>query len=329
MTASPIDWDRLRRLRAVFLDGGAERTDYWADSGLLDDYDRTFGARIRWKWEFVLGELASLGWRAPEGVVVDWGCGSGVASRALFAANALAPADAELRTWDRSPAAMRFTAARVAAEHPALRVAHGEPPRGPIGTLLVSHVITELTTDALGALVELARRASAVLWVEPGTPHASRVLLRAREALRESHAPVAPCPHGERCPLVGGGGGTNPADWCHQFAEPPPAVFTSAHWARFSRELSIDLRSLPVSFLVLDRRPRSPLPSDATRLIGRPRVLKGHALVTGCGRGGIRERRIAKRVAPRLFRAADREELPGLASWVIDGDALVDVIPLA
>ena len=83
MSDGSIGWERLRRLRAVFLDGAADAADYWSDTALLDDYDRTFGARIRWKWEFVLDELAQLGWRAPAGLVLDWGCGTGVASRAL------------------------------------------------------------------------------------------------------------------------------------------------------------------------------------------------------------------------------------------------------
>lgn len=324
MSASAIDWERLRRLRGVFLDGATERADYWADSALLADYDRTFGARIRWKWDFVLGELASLGWRAPDGLVLDWGCGPGVASRALLAAGAVAPSGARVRLWDRSPAAMRFAAARVAAERPGVPVDHGEPPREPLGTLLVSHVLTELAAETLSALVELARRASAVVWVEPGTPQASRALIAVREALRGALAPVAPCTHAERCPLARAGEPSR--DWCHQFADPPPEVFTSAEWARFGSELAIDLRSLPVSFLVLDRRPRSPLPPGATRLIGRPRVLKGHALVSGCDPSGVHERRVSKRAVPRLFRAAGRAELPSLARWVVDGDALADAI---
>lgn len=324
MNGASIDWERLRRVRAVFLDGAAEAADYWTDTGLLDDYDRTFGTRIRWKWEFVLGELARVGWRAPDGMVLDWGCGTGVASRALFAADAIAPAAARVRVWDRSPAAMRFTAARFAADHPGVAVVHGESPQEAIATLLVSHVVTELAPEALAALIGLARRATAVVWVEPGTPRASRALIRAREALSDVLGPIAPCTHPEPCPLAGGGASR---DWCHQFATAAPEAFTSSHWARFSRELTIDLRSLPVSFLVLDRRPRSPLPRDATRLIGRPRVLKGHALVTGCGASGVRERRISKRASPGLFRVADRSELPSLSRWAVEGDALVAAAP--
>jgi len=317
-----IGWERLRRLRAVFLDGAADAADYWSDTALLDDYDRTFGARIRWKWEFVLDELAQLGWRAPAGLVLDWGCGTGVASRALFAADSTAPADAPARLWDRSPAAMRFAAARLAAENPRLDVTHGETPRGEIGTLLVSHVTSELSHEALVALVELARRATAVLWVEPGTPAASRALIGAREALRGVLDPVAPCSHAAPCPLADGAG-PSARDWCHQFASPPPEAFTSAHWARFARELTIDLRSLPVTFLALDRRPHAPLPPDATRLIGRPRVLKGHVRVTGCDGSGVHERRISKRVSPELFRDADCNRVPSLARWRVTADSLI------
>jgi ribosomal protein RSM22 (predicted rRNA methylase) len=217
---------------------------------------------------------------------------------------------------------MRFASARLQGEHPELVVESGLEPRGPLGTVLVSHVITELSPPALAELVGVASRAAAVVWVESGTSLASHALIRIREALRDTLHPVAPCPQGETCGLVGA---THERDWCHQFAVPPAEAFTSAHWARVSRELGIDLRSLPVSFLVLDRRRPSPLPAGATRLLGRPRVLKGRASMLGCSAHGVREHRLLKRTAPDLFRAASRGEVPSLGAWRLEGDDVIDV----
>ena len=57
-----IDWKgpdgrRLTELRQRFLEGGA-LDDYWKDEHLVDLYDRTFGARISWKWIEVLDRVA-------------------------------------------------------------------------------------------------------------------------------------------------------------------------------------------------------------------------------------------------------------------------------
>ncbi len=313
-----IDWERLRRLRAAFLDGSAGRSDYWSDEGLLADYDATLGARIRWKWEFALGQLAELGWAAPDGVVVDWGSGTGIATRA-FCASFRARS---VRLVDRSALAVRFASTRLGAEHPELAVASGLDSSAPVGTLLVSHVLSELSSTARAELVSLVRCATATIWVESGTPTASATLVEIRERLRGELHPVAPCTHGEPCGLAAPG---HERDWCHQFAPTPAEVFTSAHWARASRELGLDLRSLPVSFLVLDRRSPPRRPAGATRLVGRPRIRKGHALVTGCDASGVHERTVSKRRAPELFRACQRGELPSVGVWTCD-DARVTAI---
>lgn len=313
-----IDWERLRRLRAAFLDGTAGRSDYWSDEGLLADYDATLGARIRWKWEFALAQLAELGWTAPDGVVADWGAGTGIATRAFCAAFEAR----SVRLVDRSALAVRFASTRLGAEHPELAIASGLDSSAPIGTLLVSHVLSELSSAARSELIALVRRATATIWVESGTPAASATLVEIRETLRGELHPVAPCTHGETCGLAVPG---HERDWCHQFSSPPAEAFTSAHWARVSRELGLDLRSLPVSFLVLDRRSPPRLPAGATRLVGRPRIRKGHALVAGCDASGVHERAVSKRQAPELFRACQRGELPSVGVWRCD-DARVTAI---
>ena len=113
------------------------------------------------------------------------------------------------------------------------------------------------------------------------------------------------------------------AHWCHHFATPPPEVFTDGNWARFGAFAGIDLRSLPLSFLVLDRRPMTPQPPPATRVIGRPRVYKGYALLLGCCAEGLCERRLTKRRMPDKFRELKKERSPSLQIWECAGAEIV------
>ena len=80
------------------------------------------------------------------------------------------------------------------------------------------------------------------------------------------------------------------------------------HWARFAKIAGVDLRSLPLSFLVLDKRP-VPQP-DGMRVIGRPRVYKAHALLLGCDSSGVRDYRQTKREQPDQFRRLKKGKIP-------------------
>ena len=80
------------------------------------------------------------------------------------------------------------------------------------------------------------------------------------------------------------------------------------NWARFAKIAGVDLRSLPLSFLVLDKRPRPQ--SAEVRVIGRPRVYKAHALLLGCDASGVRDYRQTKREQPDEFRRLKKGELP-------------------
>jgi ribosomal protein RSM22 (predicted rRNA methylase) len=194
------------------------------------------------------------------------------------------------------------------------------------GTLLVSHVLTELSPRQTDELANLANRATAIVWVEPGTFDASRALIAVRERLRGTLHLVAPCTHQAACGMLAPG---RERYWCHHFATSPPEAFTDGRWARWAREMGIDLRSLPLAYLVLDRRPPAPLPPGAVRLIGRPRVQKAYALLCGCDKTGVHERRLAKRAFPQEFRDARRDCLDSLQTWECDGDAVTRLCPLA
>ena len=94
-------------------------------------------------------------WTPPPGELLDWGCGSGIAGRAFldyFGQDAVTT----LRLWDRSPRAVQFAAGRARQKYPGLAVQSGLPDS--LATLLISHVLTELTPEQTEALADFARR---------------------------------------------------------------------------------------------------------------------------------------------------------------------------
>ncbi len=305
----PPEGPALERLRAIFLSGAGTERDYWESETDLAAYDATFAQRIGWKWDHVLDELERRGWRPPPGPVLDWGCGSGVAARALldwFGTDHVAG----LYYWDRSALARRFAVARARQKYPGLEVSEGWP-AGP-ALVLVSHVLTELQPGDLESLLAGLAGTQAVVWVEPGTHESSRRLIQVRERLRGRFHVVAPCGHGGACGLLAPG---LEAHWCHHFAAPPPGVFTDPFWGRFARDLGVDLRSLPVSYLVLDRRPAPPLPPGTVRLIGRPRLYKAHAAALACDASGLAEVALYARDLPAVFRDWRKGRCPGWQVW--------------
>jgi len=307
-----IDWVALERMRLAFLGGTAGAADYWLNEADVVGYDATFAQRIGWKWDFVLQELHQRGWTPPLGGVLDWGCGSGVAGRAFIDHFGVTSAK-RLRLWDRSGLAMTYAARRAGEKYPGLKVEMAALPESAAGqTLLISHVLTELTQEQTQSLTELAATAECVIWVEPGTFEASLTLIAIREKLRECFNVLAPCTHGQRCGILAP---ENESHWCHHFAAPPPEVFTDSGWAKFAHQLGIDLRDLPLSFLVLDRRPGPELPADAGRLIGHPRIYKAHALLLGCDTTGVSDRQLSRRAFPAEFKSLRKGRHGSLCQW--------------
>lgn len=314
-----IDLKTLERLRAAFLDGSAGQQVYWQTEEDLNDYDITFGQRIRWKWDDVLSELALHDWRPSGGPVLDWGCGSGVASRA-FLQHFGKDAVSEVTLWDRSTLAMQVAEKMLSSEFSGVSVRRFDGKGLENATVLLSHVITELSAEQLAELLKVVQNAASVLWVEPGTFEASRALIRVREQLRESFQVVAPCTHQEPCGMLTE---QNARHWCHHFATPPQEVFTDSGWARFAKAMGIDLRQLPLSYLVLDKRPVAEFPSGAVRVIGEPRLYKAHALLLGCDKSGVAERRLTKRILPEAFRKLKKGTGSSLQVWQCEGNEIL------
>lgn len=323
-SAPDFDWEALARLRDAFLRGTAGQEDYWKSEADLSAYDATFAQRIGWKWDFVLEDLRRLGWTPPAGELVDWGCGSGIAARACldhFGTGAFSG----VRFFDRSPAAMEFATRRAGSRFPGLQVSSGAPsPDTPPGTVLISHLLTELDPSQTEQLLERIQGATAVIWVEPGTYEASLALIAVRERLRERLNCIAPCTHRGRCGILAQG---NDPHWCHHFASPPPGVFTDPFWGRFANLLGIDLRSLPLSYLVLDRRNSAEIAAETVRVIGRPRIHKADLRVLACATdGSVAEHSLFKRHLPEAYRDAKKDRFASLQRWIREDGRVVAAV---
>ena len=318
MNWTELDWPALERLRDGFLHGGAAQGPYWRTESALASYDLTYGERIGWKWDHVLQELRLRGWAPPVRSVLDWGCGSGIAGRRVLRAFGATQFD-ELIVWDHEALATDFAAAAASREFSDLRVSQATPGYlhgvEPVGLLVISHVLNELSTEQLAALRALIARAQAVIWIEPGTHAVSRGLGAIREALRNDFQMVAPCTHQGACPVFTAG---NERDWCHQFAFAPSEIFANPNWVKFGQRAGIDLRSLPYSFLVMDRQPPR-LPFGWSHVIGRPEHFKPYARFLNCDATGLHQLTVPKRQTPALFKELDRTKAPLVYRWTREG----------
>ena len=339
MNWTELDWKALDRLRDRFLRGGVAPGPYWQSNDELAHYDLTYGERIGWKWDAVLRELRMRGWKPAARQVLDWGCGSGIAGRRVLSAFG-ADHFNELLVWDHSPLATDFAVEAAEQAFPRVRVSAVTPgflaSNGPIGLLVVSHVLNELPTEALAELRQLILRATAVLWVEPGTHEVARGLQTIRDELREAYHVVAPCTHQDGCGLLAAG---RERDWCHFFAPPPSEIFANPDWVKFGQRAGIDLRSLPYCFLALEQKPtvgptsgRAARPAvgpttlsttNLSRVIGRPELFKPYARLLNCDATGVAELTLQKRDDLALYKELDRTKAPLVYRWRRDGNRLL------
>lgn len=313
----------LERLRTRFLAPMPGGRDYWESADALALYDRTYGERIGWKWDGVLGELAVRGWQPKSRHLLDWGCGAGVAARRVLEAW---PGHFDrVALLDRSPLAVRFASGKIAERFPGVTIEAGERDAAPAGGLVVlSHVLNELAPADLEQLVRKLAHAEEILWVEAGTHAESRRLIaEVREPLLAAGgwAPVAPCTHERGCGLMAA---ENERHWCHTFGRAPSEVFQDAGWAELARGQGIDLRSLPYSFLVLGRvEAASPGPAGRSRVLGDAREYKGFLKVLSCQAEGVCDLMLQKRDDPALWRKVRGGERVPVYRWERKGEKIV------
>ena len=321
MTWTELDWVSLDRHREHFLGGKQCEGPYWASDSDLASYDLTFGERIGWKWDAVLDELTTRGWSPRGGTVIDWGCGSGVAGRRVVQRFGQGAFDS-LVVWDHSPIATGFAHDAAREKFPGLDVSMATPgflgTEEPIGLLVLSHVLNELQPDALDSIRALARRARAVIWVEPGNRETSRRLGSIRDEWLGEFRLIAPCTHGNPCPVLELG---NERHWCHHFASPPPAIYADSNWVKFGKRAGIDLRSLPYSFLAADREWKGAV-DGLSRVIGRPEDFKPYVRLLNCDSSGLAELTIPKRTNKALCKELDRTKRPLVYRWTRDGPSV-------
>ena len=313
---------RLRQLRETLLSiedrgAGEEAPRYWSDVEDIELYDRVFAARIGWKWGAVLDEVEERGGLpelSQEDTLVDWATGTGVAARVVLARMTSRPGRVVL--FDRDESVLEYARASIAGAFPEVEFeTTSEPPNERARVLLVSHVLDELDEHGASILRGAVRNAECALWVEPGSKRTSRRLSESRDELIRTHRVVAPCTHRTRCGILAAG---KERDWCHFFAKPPAEVHTEGAWAEIGRELRIDLRSLPYSFLAL-RAARSDDANRAAhdptlRRIGRARLQRGRALVDLCGKAGVEETQLLQRNHKALFKELKKN--PEAARWM-------------
>lgn len=321
MDWSDLDWAALDRLRAGFLTGGAADGVYWKSRDDLSTYDRTYGERIGWKWDHVLRELHVRGWRPKSETVFDWGCGSGIASRRIlefFGAQTFT----SLTLWDHAAVASEFASSAAAARWPELSISVATPgllaSSEAIGLLVISHVLSELSPDQIRELRALCSRAREIVWVEAGTHEIARQLGQIRDTLvlDSGFSIVAPCTHQLACPMFISG---NERHWCHFFAPPPPEIFSDSNWVRFGQRAGIDLRSLPYSFIALDRANDRPRTTSLSRIIGRPEHFKPYCRWLNCDDTGLAELELPKRADSNLYKQLERTKSPLVYHWERDG----------
>ena len=318
MKLSGYQWQKLRELRQFFLSANPNRASYWDSEQTVGLYDQTLAIRIGWRWDAVISQLRLLRWQPREKLFLDWGCGSGIASRKILDAF---PNLECAYLADLSPHAERYAAKTIREQFSSVSVRTGIP-EGESFCLLLSHVLGELDDRSQELLASIVDRASSLIWVEGGSAVLSKKLGFWRERL--DWPVIAPCTHRQPCRMLAP---ENQVHWCHFFTRPPAETFMDADWSEFAKQLEIDHRTVAFSYLVLDRFAESQL-SGFARPIGTTRVYKASAKLQLCDANGLHDVELMKRDFPDAWKALKKGWSPDLLKVEITGNRishLVDV----
>lgn len=181
------------------------------------------------------------------------------------------------RLLDEAPSGcdVAWRAADITTDPEALR-------DGPFDLCLLSYALNELShADRLPLVERLWKGVSGALAVvAPGTPAGFAAIREARRWLLDAGAHVvAPCPHGEACPMA-------PGDWCH-FSQ-------RLARSRLHRQLKggdAPYEDEKFSYIVAARMPASPFEA---RVIRHPVVRSGHISLHLCTPEGLAQAEVTR-----------------------------------
>lgn len=231
--------------------------------------------------------------KAPSSLL-DAGAGTGAVS---WAADALLELE-EVTCLEREPAMARLGQTLMKAGSAPLQNARwiagdltGDGPLPAAGLVTASYVLSEIRPEdrpaALSRLWQAAREL--LLLVEPGTPEGFCQLRAARDLLLSQGAfLLAPCPHGEACPLPGG-------DWCHFTCR-----VARSHLHRQLKEGEAPFEDEKFCYLAFGRTPGD---RAAARVLRHPQVESGKITLRLCTRSGLVTLPVRKRDG-QLFKLA-------------------------
>jgi ribosomal protein RSM22 (predicted rRNA methylase) len=153
---------------------------------------------------------------------------------------------------------------------------------GPFDLCLISYALNELPHAERLPLVERLWKVTsgALALVAPGTPAGFAAIREARGWLLEAGAHlVAPCPHGDACPMA-------PGDWCH-FSQ-------RLARSRLHRQLKggeAPYEDEKFAYVVAARMPARPF---AARVIRHPVVRSGHISLHLCTPEGLMQAEVTR-----------------------------------
>jgi ribosomal protein RSM22 (predicted rRNA methylase) len=236
--------------------------------------------------------MAAAAGRAPRfapGRLLDVGAGPGTAS---WAAVETWPGIVQVGWLDASQLFLDI-AGRLAAEGaPALRAAEArigdisssiELP--PADLVVASYALAEIAPARQADVVDRLWAAceGVLALVEPGTPAGYARLMAARTQLVAAGAQMlAPCPHGEACPLVA-------PDWCHFSVRLP-----RSRDHRLAKGAEVPFEDEKFAYLIV-ARPGVAAEPAAERVLAQPRAGKPGIELKLCTAHGLERRFVARR----------------------------------
>jgi len=162
--------------------------------------------------------------------------------------------------------------------------------------VVAGYALTELADVETAAVRWLSVAAQALVVLEPGRPRDYLRLMKARRALIAAGGRIlAPCPHGDACPLTG-------EDWCHFSARLPRL---REHMR--AKGASVPFEDEKFSYLVVAPPGSALAPLGAPRILSPPHIGKPGAVLKLCTAGGLELRNVPGRDKAAFKRAKKAE----------------------